>query len=369
MVGTSAGSVLAALLGAGVGVDELLNHHGGLPVTTGPLAGHSYDYDRATGGAMPGRPRPGIGSSRLLLQSMRSPRSIRRWLPCRRCSRTVASRCGLFLRWSRRSPRTATGRRTRRCGSWPWTTTPDGVWPSVVPARRLQVWPRLSTRLARSPVVSRGPIGGRRYVDGGTCSPTSVDLLAGADVDEVYVLAPMISFDYDRPSGFGARAERTFRRTMTRRMLGEAAKVRRAGISVTMLGPGREDLEAIGRQLDGSEPPRGRTRGLATHQRRGAAAREGRRDQLHLTCRTVRRPTRFGCTSPQRWPTLGRCSAQVSLRPAARAPSQQPCAGCCPTRTLRPWSTRRCSTRPSCPSTAWFAKRGWFGVGSCWLPI
>ena len=37
-------------------------------------------------------------------------------------------------------------------------------------------------------------INGRRYVDGGTCSPTSLDLLAGRGLDEVYVLSPMTSF-------------------------------------------------------------------------------------------------------------------------------------------------------------------------------
>ena len=34
-------------------------------------------------------------------------------------------------------------------------------------------------------------VAGRRYVDGGTLSSTSADLLAGENLDEVYVLAPM----------------------------------------------------------------------------------------------------------------------------------------------------------------------------------
>ena len=36
--------------------------------------------------------------------------------------------------------------------------------------------------------------------DGGACSPTSLDLLAGMDLDEVLVLAPMVSFEV-APSG------------------------------------------------------------------------------------------------------------------------------------------------------------------------
>jgi NTE family protein len=92
-------------------------------------------------------------------------------------------------------------------------------------------------------------IGGRRYIDGGTCSPTSLDLLAGLDLDEVYVLAPMCSFDYDRPVTVGARLERSFRRTVTRRMLREAGKVRAGGTRVTLIGPGAQDLQVIGANL------------------------------------------------------------------------------------------------------------------------
>jgi NTE family protein len=92
-------------------------------------------------------------------------------------------------------------------------------------------------------------IDGRRYIDGGTLSPTSIDLLADRGLDEVFVLSPMASFDYDDPSTVVARMERRFRRAMTKRVLHEAGKVRRRGSSVTVLGPGREDLEAIGVNL------------------------------------------------------------------------------------------------------------------------
>jgi NTE family protein len=48
-------------------------------------------------------------------------------------------------------------------------------------------------------------INGQPYVDGGTCSPASVDVLADADLDEVWVLAPMASFALDRPRSPVAR--------------------------------------------------------------------------------------------------------------------------------------------------------------------
>jgi NTE family protein len=65
----------------------------------------------------------------------------------------------------------------------------------------------------------------------------------------VIVLAPMVSFDMDDPATLVGRVERRFRRAMTKRVLHEAAKVRRQGATVIVLGPGREDLEAIGVNL------------------------------------------------------------------------------------------------------------------------
>ena len=43
LVGTSAGSVLVALLGAGVSSEQMLSHQRGHAITEGPLAGYSFD--------------------------------------------------------------------------------------------------------------------------------------------------------------------------------------------------------------------------------------------------------------------------------------------------------------------------------------
>jgi NTE family protein len=117
-------------------------------------------------------------------------------------------------------------------------------------------------------------IDGRPYVDGGTCSPASVDVLADAELDEVWVLAPMVSFALDRPRSPVARVERRFRRAATRRVLAEATRVRESGTAVTMLGPGPEDLAVMGANL---MDPRRRNEVLATSLRTSAAAlrREG----------------------------------------------------------------------------------------------
>ena len=112
-------------------------------------------------------------------------------------------------------------------------------------------------------------IAGRRYVVGGTCSPTSPDLVSRGQLDEVVVLSPMTSVRYDAPAAVAAKIERRFRRLVTRRPIGEVKKVTATGTKVTLLGPGAEDLEAIGADL---MDPRRRERVLATSLRTSAAA-------------------------------------------------------------------------------------------------
>jgi NTE family protein len=89
-------------------------------------------------------------------------------------------------------------------------------------------------------------VAGRRYVDGGTRSPASLDLLAHSGLDEVLVLAPACSVETDRPRGGLARLERRVRRRATLRLMSEVEKVRAAGIHVTVACPGPEDLQTIG---------------------------------------------------------------------------------------------------------------------------
>jgi len=250
IVGTSAGSVLAALVGAGVGVGELRANQLGGQVSTGPMAGYTYNPDRATGGALPGLPRPGVGSRKLLMRSVRHPRSV---TPLAAWSSMLPPGRGSL--WTVRHLIDAVS----PVGQW---SPHPGVWVVAMdydtgrrvafgrpgaPAAELSeaVLASCSIPAWYAPVT----IGGRRYVDGGTCSPTSLDLLAGLELDEVFVLAPMCSFDYDEPATMGGRLERSFRRTVTRRMVREAHKVRASGTRVTLLGPGREDLQAIGANL------------------------------------------------------------------------------------------------------------------------
>jgi len=92
-------------------------------------------------------------------------------------------------------------------------------------------------------------IGGRRYVDGGVRSPTSLGMMARAGVDEVFVLAPMASVVAGRPRMPHERLERQLRALITMTMLREVRALRAAGIGVTVLTPGPEDLAVMGVNL------------------------------------------------------------------------------------------------------------------------
>jgi NTE family protein len=248
IVGTSAGSVLAALLGSGIGVDTLVNHQRGELGPDDPKI--DFNPDTASGGALPPRPQLRIGSRSLVARTMMHPRRVP----------VLAA----FAAWAPR------GRGSLApVGDLVRAANPEGIWPTVP-----QTWivtmdydsgRRVAFGREGAPYATVADavmascaipgwyapvaIDGRRYIDGGTLSPTSIDLLADAGLDEVIVLAPMASFDYDDPTTVVGRMERRFRRSMTKRVLHEAGKVRRRGASVTVLGPGREDLEAIGVNL------------------------------------------------------------------------------------------------------------------------
>jgi NTE family protein len=268
LIGTSAGSVLASALGCGIGVETLLNHQQGVVAPGDPRI--EYDTDKGTGGALPPLPRLGIGTARGVLNSALHPRKV-----------TPMGALAAVLPQGRGS--------MAPVGQLVDGVLPDGGW-----APHPQLWVvamdydngrRVAFgREASPPAELRDAvmascsipgwyapvrIGERRYVDGGTCSPTSLDLVAGLGLDEVVVLSPMTSLTFDRPTSVGARIERRFRRLVTRRLLGEMRKVAATGTKVTMLGPGAEDLAVIGANL---MDPRRRERVLTTSLRTSAAA-------------------------------------------------------------------------------------------------
>ena len=89
-------------------------------------------------------------------------------------------------------------------------------------------------------------IGGRRYVDGGVRSMTSLGALSGTDVDDVYVLAPMASTQPDHPLKPHLRAERRLRQMLTWVLLRQAKRLAAQGKRVVILTPGAQDLAVMG---------------------------------------------------------------------------------------------------------------------------
>jgi len=92
-------------------------------------------------------------------------------------------------------------------------------------------------------------IGGRRYVDGGVISATSLSVLDGTDVQEIYVLAPMASTEPDHPLQPHLRLERRLRQLLTRLLVREAKALGARGKRVTVVTPGPRDLAVMGANL------------------------------------------------------------------------------------------------------------------------
>ncbi len=245
LIGTSAGSVVASLLAAGVAVEHLRAHQLGDTAQAGPLAGVAWN-DRSVGSATPPRPRFGPGSAGLVAHNVTRLRHLpptavlAALVPEGRGSlgevgrlveaavpRGWASHPGLRVV----AMDYGSGRRTVfGAPGAPQAPLPQAVMASCA----IPGW--------YAPVT----IAGQRYVDGGACSATNADLAAGLGLDHVYVLAPMVSFVTDHPSDLLARVERRWRVRVTRRCLHEVARVHAGGSEVTVLGPGPEDLAAIG---------------------------------------------------------------------------------------------------------------------------
>jgi len=92
-------------------------------------------------------------------------------------------------------------------------------------------------------------VAGRRYVDGGICSTSNLDLLCGADLDLVVCLNPMSSVAPVAGGSPADRFARVMRAAAGRRLGHEARKLRAEGTDVLILQPGRDDCALMGVNL------------------------------------------------------------------------------------------------------------------------
>ena len=246
IVGTSAGSVLAAYLGRGLTHEEMVGHR------RNDEHVHEAAGKQPSAGDEPPSPRWGtVGSPKLLAAAARRPGSVSAgvavsaMLPEGRGSlepigRLVRGASGEEPSWPTALQLwiVATDFETGRRTVFGRADAPEAsVSEAVMASCAIPSWYR--------PMI----IGGRRYVDGGTCSTTSADVLAKLELDEVYVLAPMASFELDCPSSPLARLERQLRRATTKRLSREVSKLQAVGTKVITLVPGPEDLAVIGTNL------------------------------------------------------------------------------------------------------------------------
>jgi len=248
IVGTSAGSVIGALLAAGVTPSQLCAHQYGEPITEGPLAGYAWDYESATGGSRPSMPKlRGPGSLKLLGASLRKgfrlpPTAVlSAFLPVGTGS---LDRVGHLIEaitpmdeWSPHGDLRVVAMdydEGRRTVFGTEQAPPASLADAVMASCAIPGW--------FEPVI----IGGRPYVDGGAWSATSVDVLVDESIDEVFVIAPMVSFNTDDPDGLFTRLERQWRRRVTQRCLEEVDVIEAQGAQVHVLGPNEDDLSAMG---------------------------------------------------------------------------------------------------------------------------
>jgi NTE family protein len=265
LVGTSAGSVLASALACGISVAELVDHQRGVSDPRIP-----FDPDTDSGGALPPLPRPFVGSPRGVLHA-----SLRPWriTPLGALAAVMPQGRGSIAALGGLIDAVLPG------GGWPahpatWIVAMDYDTGRRVPFGRPGAPPASLREAVMASCAIPGwyqpvTIGRKRYVDGGVCSPTSVDLVARLGLDEVVVLSPMTSLSYDAPESVAARIERRFRRLVTKRVVGELKKVAATGTTVTFLGPTADDLAVIGANM---MDPRRRTEVLDSSLRTSAEA-------------------------------------------------------------------------------------------------
>ena len=254
IVGTSAGSVIGALVAAGVPPWFMVAHSAGesfdgLVDADGNPASSASRSGGADFRLHRGLPAIGPGSWRLGVSALRKPAMytpaavIAAWLPS-----------GLISTESIKDV-------VRRVVPTGWSDHPN-TWivacdyrtgrrvafgrPGAPPAD-------LSDAVAASCAIPGFyrpvDIGGARYVDGGMYSASNLDLLAKQDLDVVICLNPTSSLVASRSLNPFDRVADSVRRAATRRLDYETRKVRSLGARVVLIQPVADDLALMGRNL------------------------------------------------------------------------------------------------------------------------
>ena len=144
-------------------------------------------------------------------------------------------------------------------------------------------------------------IGSRRYIDGGICSPSNLDLMCDEGLDLVVCLNPMSSLAQMTARSTSERVAARFRAQAGRRLGSEAKKLRERGTDVLILQPTAEDLAVMG------------TNFMARDRREAVVERA-----IRTTARQLRRRRdRPGVVFPKHTPARRRTTRPAAERKAA----------------------------------------------------
>jgi NTE family protein len=254
IVGTSAGSVIGALVASGVPAWFMVAHSAGesfdgvVDADGRPAAAASR-----SGGAEfklhRGLPPLGPGSFRLGIAAMRNPAAytpatvMGAWLPV-----------GLISTDSIKDI-------IRRVVPEGWTDHPN-TWIVAADygtgrrepfgragAPEAHLYEAVAASCAIPGFYRPVEIAGRRYVDGGMYSASNLDLLAGRELDLVICLNPTSTLHKDASLNPLDRVAQAVRSAAGRRLGHEARKVRAKGAEVVLIQPVADDLALMGRNL------------------------------------------------------------------------------------------------------------------------
>jgi NTE family protein len=254
VVGTSAGSIIGALLASGVppwlmvahsageSLDGLTHANGDTVAPVGQWSGASIRLHR-------GMPAVGPGSWRLALASLARPY---RHSPASLIAGVLPD--GLVSTEPIRDT-------IRSACAHGWAPHP-GFWAIAADyasgervafgapgAPRAELADAVAASCAIPGFYRSVAIGGRRFVDGGVHSTSNLDVLAGAGLDLVICLNPTSSLHAEAPHTLGERLAFSLRQGAGRKLGAETARVRRDGTEVVLIQPTVHDLDAMGTNL------------------------------------------------------------------------------------------------------------------------
>jgi NTE family protein len=253
VVGTSAGSVLAAALRCGASLDEIVAWQCG--DATGVLS--ESVVLAAKDGPLPPLPRLRFGSLPLARAALflQVPPWVGAsgWLPHGRGQHAALRSLVSALHWRHHQHREP-GSPPHWVDGHTWIAAMDydtgrGVLFGQPGAPRASLPEAVVASCSIPGWYEPTFIDGRRYVDGGIRSATSLGALSGSKVQEVYVLAPMASTEPDHPLQPHLRIERRVRQLLTRVLLSQAKMLSAQGKRVTIVTPGPRDLAVMGANL------------------------------------------------------------------------------------------------------------------------